>query len=62
METLVPSVWNMCHANSQMFAAIASLNGDTISTTLGSAPLSRLVETEIADGRQMTSPPGAWYG
>jgi hypothetical protein len=45
-----------------MFAAIASLNGDTISTTLGSAPLSRLVETEIADGRQMTSPPGAWYG
>lgn len=61
LETLVPSVWELCHANAQMFATIASLDGDTISPTLRSVPLTRLVETEIGEGRQVTSRPGAWY-
>ncbi|GAB5592234.1 hypothetical protein Unana1_07134 [Umbelopsis nana] len=61
LETLVPSVWELCHANTQMFATIASLDGDTISPTLRSVPLTRLVETEIGEGRQLTSRPGACY-
>ncbi|CAO3662946.1 unnamed protein product [Umbelopsis ramanniana] len=61
LETIVPSVWDMCQANAQMFAVIASVTGDTVKPTFTGVPLLRLVETEIGDGKQVTSPAGSCY-
>jgi hypothetical protein len=61
LETIVPSIWDMCQANAQMFAIIASVTGDNIKPTFTGVPLRRLVETEVGDGKQVTSPAGAWY-
>ncbi|CAM0142796.1 hypothetical protein VKS41_002640 [Umbelopsis sp. WA50703] len=63
LETLVPSIWNLCDANSQMFTVIAKLQGQTIDSTLKPVRLSRLVETEHGDGIQVTATPGScFYG
>jgi hypothetical protein len=61
LETLVPSIWNLCDANSQMFTVIAKLQGQTIDSALKPVRLSRLVETEHGDGIQVTATPGSWY-
>ncbi|GAA5807255.1 hypothetical protein MFLAVUS_000611 [Mucor flavus] len=61
LETIVPAVWNLCEANSSMFAAIAKFNKDQRLAGLAASPVQRLVETENTECRSVPMQSGACY-
>lgn len=61
LEGIVPPVWNLCEANTAMFATIAQFNKDKSIKGMKYAPLERLIETEETESRShVPIQPGAW--
>lgn len=62
LEGIVPPVWNLCEANTAMFATIAQFNKDKSIKGMKYAPLERLIETEETESRShVPIQPGACY-
>ncbi|KAI9478618.1 MAG: histidine phosphatase superfamily [Benjaminiella poitrasii] len=61
LEKIIPSIWDMCEANSAMFATIAKFEGEDVKG-VGSVPMERLIETSATEGRSSaTIRPGSCY-
>ncbi|KAI9345447.1 histidine phosphatase superfamily [Pilaira anomala] len=61
LEKVIPAVWNLCEANSSMFATIAKFNKEKDLNGLSSVPVERLVETEKTEGISVPMQSGACY-
>ena len=60
MESIVPPVWNMCEANTNMFATIAKFNKEGLIRGMSHASLERVVETEETESRSVPIKPAGW--
>lgn len=60
LKSIIPPVWNLCSANSAMFATIAQFNKNKNISELDVAPVERLVETKETESRSVPIESGGW--
>lgn len=60
LKKIIPPVWNLCAANSAMFATIAHFENKGTLSKLDNVPVERLVETKETESRSVPIESGGW--